>query len=600
MVVDGEFIGAHAGEVGEDDAVKARAAVIIIDKGTVGNHRARGPAFKLVGQGGGAAMIVDGDQAVGGRGDPDLVVTAAHFDGGHLRGTETDFGAVRDHTDPVLGDGQDHAGADAGEIQGRGFGAVAEGIGAEAGGEDVGIVAVAAGEGIGAATAVKDVVAAIGEQAVVAVAAGEGIGAGAAGDAVVAGAAVNGHVAGGGGALAGQGIVPFPAGQHTAGGARGQGIVAGAAIEFHRYPAQAAGVDYVVPGAAIGHHLGERTGVGMAPLAIGDLDGRGVTGQGELFAAVGGIEVFSVLGPGAGMEIEDAAVLMGELGLDLGGLVVEREKIDVEDGPVNHPGHDLADKGDGDADIHKDIGLEIPLAADVDQVGHPARGPVAGIIPHGHQLGDPDAAVVVDVLEIETGLEADSAAESGLHQQGPDGGLETDFGAKSQLVLVIGRGTGQELVHRPVGDKEAVKGLPPVAGLDGLLDPVGVVAETQIGADGEAAHRAHVQDHRPGGDGGDELPELHLVFEQGQLVGEEDGVAAGDELHPVADIGEIADDLETAAVGGAAATGDVIGDELAAHGVAAQLVQGALEGGRDMAVILTGAGMVGAQAHDVT
>ena len=116
-----------------------------------------------------------------------------------------------------------------------------------------------------------------------------------------------------------------------------------------------------------------------------------------------------------------------------------------------------------------------------------------------------------------------------------------------EFVFFLARGDA------PVRDVEPVEDVPPVAGVDGLPDAVGVVAEAQVRREAEVAHRVDVDHDRTGGDRGNALLEVQLVLQQRQLVGEQDRVAAGDELHPVADVEDVVDDLKARTIGGRAA-----------------------------------------------
>ena len=87
-----------------------------------------------------------------------------------------------------------------------------------------------------------------------------------------------------------------------------------------------------------------------------------------------------------------------------------------------------------------------------------------------------------------------------------------------------------------------------------LLDAEGVKAEGQVDKGRCAANRANLdaqpRQRREGNrHRGQDLIEDELELQQRQLVGEQRGIAAAEDLGPVADVGQVGHELQAAAVG---------------------------------------------------
>ena len=106
----------------------------------------------------------------------------------------------------------------------------------------------------------------------------------------------------------------------------------------------------------------------MRPLIELHRDRAAVAADGEVLAAVLGIEILPHACAPAGMDDQVRTLNVRQHRLDLGRVVVPFSQGNVEEVEVHDPFHNLAHDGDGDTHIDKDVTSEIDLAVEIDQV----------------------------------------------------------------------------------------------------------------------------------------------------------------------------------------------------------------------------------------
>ncbi len=459
----------------------------------------------------------------------------------------------------------------AGEVHGGRLPAVlGDGVDAQRAGEDVGVLAVAADELVDAQQRVQRVVAAAAHELVVAAAAPQH---------VVAQAAV-------------ELVAPAPGDQHhrrLAGSQRAQDVVA---LGVHRLAAalaqqdrvvarpalgvdddvgqQPRGVEHVVAVAEVHHHLLDVVEDLVEALVL-HRHQVAVAADDEGFGRIRGVEVEPLAGARAGEQREHPVLDAAQHRLDRRRGQVDLAQVDAEDRYV-----DAVEE----AQLAPDVAVEVRLEAEVEQVQRPAGQPGdAARIGHqrqrlrgahlavAHVVHAHDLAVLVardgaalDVVEVGLRAQRQARADAALEHPGDaHAALEADLDRQAQLGLLLAARAGLhdavlEGRQRPVVDVETIDDVQRIAAGHRLLDAVGVEAEGQVREGADAAEgvdrEADGQRHRAGGEQRDgRVGDLQLEVgkpevQLRQLVGEQRGVAAAEDLGPVRDVGQVGHELQ--------------------------------------------------------
>ena len=329
----------------------------------------------------------------------------------------------------------------------------------------------------------------------------------------------------------------------------------------------------------------------MAPVAVRHRDVLCITANREALAAIRRVQVFTLPGPTS--RIEGQGVATGVHPCQHG-LHLRRVVLPLEDGDIGQRNIDDPLPHEDQANVHESIDAHVHAAIDVDQVGDAAGRVVTGIVPHGHQLGDMNAAVIVDILQVESDGEPDLTTQSGLEHRQVQRRLQAQPGPEGELVLFHATGDA------PIRHVEPVKDVPPVARVDGPANAVRVVAEAQVGPQAEATGEVDVDHDGPKGQRRDLLAEVERVFQVGHLVGKEDGVAAREQLHPVADIQNVVQDFEPAPVRRTAPGIDPAGQRCPARAALGDRIEEGLQPGGNIRVSALRGHVIRAETENVT
>ena len=510
-----------------------------------------------------ATGIADIDSPLGEIADQQGVVDLAQGDVHDLHARQTGLAAQHvDHGSAALAKRHRGRGGHARQVHRVVAFAVAGAVVAKVVQVGVGVVACTAFEDVVVQAAIKAVVAGIAFQLVLAFATQQGVVARATGQPVVALAAVHAHTAKHRG-CGGQRVLAVVAAQDATGETGQQFVIAHAAASVHRDGSQAGGVKHVLALAHVGHDLGHAR-VGLVPVVKFNVDGAAAAREDEGLVAVGGVEVLAQACTVARIDVQRAAHLRGEVRLNLGRVVFDVEQVEAEQVHLEQ-----GDRGDPQVQIHEEAGHKIGTNADVEQVG---KAP-AVVLVHGLDFGAANLAVRfpddlghipcvvffkrggVDVLQVQFGVEIDAgnqAAGDGAQVQAchqANEGIDIELGlvdaASAGDDLAVAEGGQGHVVH-----EEAIEHIEPVACGHGLAHAIGVVTEGQVGIGLEACHRTEHEVEgcwHQGNLGGERL--LHLEAQQGQFVAEEHGIAATENLLPVADVKDVLFEFEAAALG---------------------------------------------------
>ena len=488
------------------------------------------------------------------------IVTVAERDADGMGARGTQFEAVCGGGDAGLRQRDRDRDAHFREIELAAAQAVGDVVVAEAVVEGEGIDADAALLHVGARTAIQPVVAAAGSQRIVAGATQQGVIATAGGDLVVAGAAVQLPVAG-----LGRGrhlalvdvdqIVAGTAGQRAAAGAADQRVLAVAGLDVNRHVLQARSVEQVVAGAEIGDHRGHATEGLVVAVVFNAYRAAGAV-QREGLVAVRGVEVQPVGRERAGVQGQHAASLLRQHGLDIRCGQIQVEQVDpeqflVEDGVAEQVDEDAADE----IRSHVDVEQVLEAATLVVVQGDDIAGAHLAIGLPGH-IGD-IAEVVLgqdregDVVQVQRSEEIDAGFQPTRHRADIDAGAQLDLRVDGDLRRLLAAGAGHDLAlgeggQRDVVHEEAVEHVDRVAGCDRLADAVGVEPHRQIRRRAELGRGAEQEVERRD-DRDQDIDRLgHLGAEQRELVAEQRGIAAGQQLLPVVDVLDVGEELEAA------------------------------------------------------
>ena len=302
----------------------------------------------------------------------------------------------------------------------------------------------------------------------------------------------------------------------------------------------------------------------------------GHAAEDDAFCRIDGVEVEPVAGAAAHVEREHTALDKAQFGLDRGRAECQRGQLELKE---------LEAHGARQESLAPNIGGQRGLEGQIKKIERPPRNAwnQARVKHHAQRFRGADLAVAVvahardlavgiardgaglDVVHVGRDRQRDRATHTGRgHTGDADAAEQASLELETKLGLFLATGAGDHLTvlvggQGPVIDKKAVERIKGIAAGNRLLYAEGVKAEGQIHKGRHTADGADINaDPRQRREGdrhrGQDLIEDELELQQRQLVGEQRGIAAAEDLGPVADVGQVGHELQATALGRSART----------------------------------------------